>query len=64
MRKAAHNANVSWDYEIIQYRKNGVAYQDGDSKDATVIIDELEKLLGYRPVVIDKPIINNTDQTQ
>jgi putative ubiquitin-RnfH superfamily antitoxin RatB of RatAB toxin-antitoxin module len=66
MRKAASNANLSSDYHSIQYKSNGIGYKNSKSSDATEIKDELEKLLGYRPVLIDEPTVhtNQTDQTQ
>jgi hypothetical protein len=51
----ANGANVSWDIQSIVYRGNGIGYKNGDPTDAAAIQDEAETLLGYRPVVIDKP---------
>jgi hypothetical protein len=66
MREAGKNASVSWDYQPIHYKGQNIGYPNGDATDAPVIKDELEKLLGYRPVVVDEPTIdgNQTDQTQ
>jgi hypothetical protein len=64
LRECAEKAGVTWEYQTIYYRANGIGYKNGDSTDAKVIKDEFEKLLGYRPVVIDEPTIdtNQTDQ--
>jgi hypothetical protein len=63
MRDAASNADVSWNHQIIQYKKQGVAYKCGSLDDAGKIKGELEKLLGYRPVEIDEPTVDiNTNQ--
>jgi hypothetical protein len=66
MREAASDANVSWSYQQIRYKKDGIGYKNGDKSDASVIQDSIEKSLGYSPVVIDEPTIdtNQTDQTQ
>jgi hypothetical protein len=55
MREIAGAAAVSWDYQSILYRSNGIGYADGDPDDATAIQDAAESTLGYRPVVIDVP---------
>jgi hypothetical protein len=65
MRKAASNINVSWDYQEIIYKKDGVGYANADSGDVSEIQNELESLLGYLPVEIDEPTIDtDTDQPQ
>jgi hypothetical protein len=66
MRKAASNAGVSWEWQQIRYKLDGIGYFNGDTNDATEIKDELEKLLGYRPVKIDEPTAetNQTDRPQ
>jgi hypothetical protein len=61
MRQAAENAGVSWDYHPVEYRYIGIGYSEGNSEDTTIIKDELKKLLGHRPVVIDEPTVS-TDQ--
>jgi hypothetical protein len=53
LRNAALNGDVSWDEQTIKYNKRGIGYENGDTTDATAIKDELEELLGYRPVQID-----------
>jgi hypothetical protein len=63
LRECADNAGVSWDYQTILYRGNGIGYKNSDAADATAVKDELEKSLGYRPVEIDEPELN-TDQPQ
>jgi hypothetical protein len=63
LRQAAENAGVSWDYHPIEYRSEGVAFQNGNSKDAKLIKDEIETLIGYRPVEIDEPTADKSDQT-
>jgi hypothetical protein len=63
MRQAAQNVGVSWDYNPIEYRSGGIAFNKGDSKDTSKIQDELNELLGYRPIEIDEPTID-TDQRQ
>lgn len=55
MREIAEQAGVSWDYQSIVYRANGIGYADGDSVDETALQDAAESILGYRPVVIDAP---------
>jgi hypothetical protein len=55
MRKIAADIGVNWDEQTIIYRGTGIGYKDGDKTDATAIQDQAEKLLGYRPVVIDAP---------
>jgi hypothetical protein len=65
MRQAASNASVAWHYEKIQYKRQAVGYLNADAGDADIIKDELEKLIGYRPVEIDEPTINmQSGQTQ
>jgi hypothetical protein len=65
LRRAAKEANVSWDYQPIMYRGNGIGYKKGDIADATSVKDEIQKLIGYRPVEIDEPTIDtNIDETQ
>jgi hypothetical protein len=66
LRECADTAGISWDYQIILYRGNAIGYKHGDTTDATAVKDELEKLLGYRPVVVDEPTVeaDQTDQTQ
>jgi hypothetical protein len=65
MRQAGSNANVSWSYREIEYKGNGVGYPNADASDATAVKDELERLLGYRPVEIDEPVIDRSaDQPQ
>jgi hypothetical protein len=65
MRKAAEKAGVSWNHHSIIYKKGGISYQNTGSDDANQIKDELEKLLGYRPVEIDEPTTDtNTDDRQ
>jgi hypothetical protein len=61
LRQAASNVNVSWDYQKIQYKKHGVGYANADTVDATKIKDELEQLLGYRPVEIDEPKVDQSN---
>ena len=55
MRQIADSAGVSWDYQSITYRGQGIGYADGDPEDVTAIQDAAENLLGYRPVEIDEP---------
>ena len=55
MRKIADSAGVSWDYQSIVYRGQGIGYSDGDDGDVGDIQDAAESLLGYRPVEIDEP---------
>jgi len=55
MREIAEQAGVSWDYQSIIYRGNGIGYAEGDSDDETALQDAAESILGYRPVVIDAP---------
>jgi hypothetical protein len=64
MRQAASSVNVSWDEHPIQYKQNRIGYKNGDTTDTTAIQDELEKLLGYRPVETDEPTVNYSNQTQ
>jgi hypothetical protein len=55
MRLAAANADVSWSYQAIQYKADGIGYKNNSATDATTIKDEFEKMFGYRPVEIDEP---------
>jgi hypothetical protein len=55
LRESADNAGVSWDYQPILYRGNGIGYKNGDSDDAEVIQDCCESIVGYRPVEISPP---------
>jgi hypothetical protein len=65
MRGAASNANVSWNYQKIQYKKNGIGYPHSDDNDISIIRDELKRIIGYKPKAIDEPTIETqTDQTQ
>jgi hypothetical protein len=66
LRQAANNVNVSWDYQEIEYKAKAIGYKESHASDASKIQDEIEKLIGYRPVEIDEPIIeiNQTDQTE
>jgi hypothetical protein len=64
LREAASNAAVSWEYETIKYKKQGIGYPSGKSSDAQIIKDEIEKLLGFRPIQIDEPLLNTqTDRS-
>jgi hypothetical protein len=62
MRQAAKNVGVSWDYQPIEYRSGGIAFSNGDSKDAKLIKDQIKRLIGQRPVEIDEPTIDQSDQ--
>jgi hypothetical protein len=65
LREAANKAGVSWDSYTILYCGNAIGYKHGDTADATAVKDELQALLGYRPVEIDEPTREtNTDQPQ
>jgi hypothetical protein len=65
MRQAALSVGVSWDEQPIQYKQNRIGYKNGDSSDKTAIQDELQSVLGYRPVVVDDPTTNTeNDSTQ
>jgi hypothetical protein len=65
LRKCADTASVSWDSHTVIYRKGGIGYEHGEPTDAAAIKDELEKILGYKPVEIDEPTIETeTDQIQ
>jgi hypothetical protein len=55
LRECADTAGVSWDYQTILYRANGIGYKNGDSDDAEVIQDCCESIVGYRPVEISPP---------
>jgi|APHM01.1.fsa_nt_gi hypothetical protein len=55
MRQAAKEDNVSWEYQTIKYKKNGIGYADGDSTDTSTIKDKIEKLTGLSPKEIDEP---------
>ena len=55
MRQIADDAGVSWEYQSIVYRGQGIGYADGDSADVASIQDAAESLLGYRPVEINEP---------
>jgi hypothetical protein len=66
MRQAAENANVSWSYKSIVYKKAAIGYSSPDADDANLISNELEKLLGYPAQPINEPTtnINPLNQTQ
>jgi hypothetical protein len=55
MREIAAAAGVSWSAETIVYRRNGIAFADGDPADATAIRVAAESVIGFRPVVTDAP---------
>jgi hypothetical protein len=55
MRDIADAAGVSWSAESIVYRGEGIGFADGAPTDGATLQDAAESILGYRPVVIDKP---------
>ena len=55
MREIADAAGVSWGYQSIVYRSQGIGYKNGDENDETTIQDAAEDLLGYRPRPYDPP---------
>jgi hypothetical protein len=59
MRQAAKKSGVSWSYQTIKHTQRGIGYSDGNESDATAVKDELEKLLGYRPIEIDEPTVKS-----
>jgi hypothetical protein len=58
LREAGSNANLTWDCHSITYKKQAIGFMKGKKSDAVKIQDELEKLLGYRPRVVDEPAID------
>jgi hypothetical protein len=59
MRDAATSADVSWNFQPIKYKNQKVGYVNGDASDASIIQDELESILGYRPMLTSEPVINS-----
>jgi hypothetical protein len=55
LREAASDAGVNWHYKTVQYKKEGIGFPDGDISDGDKIQDELQKRIGYAPVMIDEP---------
>ena len=64
MREIADVAGVSWDYQSIVYRANGIGYADGDPNDETTIQDAAESLLGYRPQPYEPPEREDTTEVE
>ena len=61
MREIADVAEVAWDPQSIVYEAKGIGYGDGDPDDKTVIQDEAENILGYRPRPYDPPERDESD---
>jgi glycine betaine/choline ABC-type transport system substrate-binding protein len=70
LRQAVSNSSVDWSPERIEYCGIGVGLINENEKekenenDTEKIKDELEKLLGYRPVEIDDPTTDQSNQPQ
>ena len=59
MAQIATDAGVGWDAKPVSYRKDGIGWEQADSSDVTAIKDAAESLLGYRPVEIDEPTVED-----
>jgi hypothetical protein len=62
MRKAANDANVTWDANEIQYKKDGIGFVNGNTTDTGLIQTEIKNIIGFEPIIIDEPEISYVDQ--